>query len=734
MTLDMNLRRIKRRNKILVGVIISLVVLFSVCVGVGYHLMSQNAFLGAAFDNPLDSGIGPFSPYFDPPLVSAMAVFDDGTGPALYVGGMFKKAGGLPADNIARWDGSRWSALGQGTNGHVEALAVFDDGSGPALYAGGIFSVAGGIAANSIAKWDGSSWSSVGGGIEYEVSALVVFDDGTGPALYAGGDFTSAGSVEAHKVAKWNGTSWSALGSGMNREVAALTVFDDGSGPALYAGGYFTTADGAQADYIARWDGSSWSPVGGGTAGYFGVFALTVFVDGSGPALYAAGSFTSAGGAAANGIAKWDGISWSPLGSGIDAGFSGWPWVRALIAFNDGSGPDLYVGGRFATAGDLRSRNIARWGGATWSSVEGVPGAGIYGSVNAFTVYDDGSGPGLYAGGGFGKAGETAANNIASWDGSAWSALGNGTNDRVRSLAIFDDGSGTALYAGGEFTMAGGVSAARIAQWDGTAWSPLGAGLDNGWVLAMTVFDDGTGPGLYVGGTFTRAGDEPANRIAKWDGGSWSPVGGGVAGYSGVLALTVFDDGSGPALHVAGWFTSAGGVTAANIAKWDGTDWSPLGSGVGDSVYTLAVFDDGTGPALYAGGQFESAGGVSADEIAKWDGTSWSALRGGVNLAVDALAGFDDGSGPALYVGDSFEYAGDTVALSIARWDGCSWWPVGGGMDHGGAVKALAVFDDGSGPALYVGGSFTSAGRIPSLGIARWYHPVPPCPESPEQP
>jgi hypothetical protein len=51
MTLDMNLRRIKRRNKILVGVIISLVVLFSVCVGVGYHLMSQNAFLGAAFDN-----------------------------------------------------------------------------------------------------------------------------------------------------------------------------------------------------------------------------------------------------------------------------------------------------------------------------------------------------------------------------------------------------------------------------------------------------------------------------------------------------------------------------------------------------------------------------------------------------------------------------------------------------------------------------------------------------------
>jgi len=660
-----------------------------------------------------------------------MAVFDDGTDPALYVGGMFQKAGGLPANNIARWDGSRWSALGHGTNGHVQALAVFDDGSGPALYAGGGFDAAGGAAATSIAKWDGTSWSSVGGAIEYGVSALAVFDDGTGPALYAGGKFTSAGGVEAYKVAKWDGTSWSALGSGMNREVAVLTVFDDGSGPALYAGGYFTTAGGTAANYIAQWDGSSWSPVGGGTAGYFGVFALSLFDDGSGPALYAAGSFTSAGGAATRGIAKWDGVSWSPLGSGIDAGFSGWPWLRALTAFDDGSGPGLYVGGMFATAGEVRARNIARWNGATWSSLEGVPGAGVYGSVNAFTVYDDGNGPGLYAGGGFGKAGETAANNIARWDGSAWSALGNGTNDKVRSLAVFDDGSRAVVYAGGEFTMAGDLSAARIAQWDGDAWSPLGSGIGNGKVWAMIAFDDGTGPGLYVGGEFTIAGDGPANHIARWDSSSWSPVGGGVDESGMVLALVVFDDGSGPALYAGGRFVSAGGVTAANITKWDGTDWSPLGSGVDGTVHTLAVFDDGTGPALYAGGSFGSAGAESADGVAKWEGVSWSALRSGVNVAVTALAGFDDGSGPTLFVGDDFTHAGSTVALSIARWDGCSWWPVGRGMDQLGAVKALAVFDDGSGPALYAGGSFTSAGRVPSLGVARWYRPIPPCPESP---
>jgi len=46
---------------------------------------------------------------------------------------------------------------------------------------------------------------------------------------------------------------------------------------------------------------------------------------------------------------------------------------------------------------------------------------------------------------------------------------------------------------------------------------------------------------------------------------------------------------------------------------------------------------------------------------------------------VYALAEFDDGSGPALYVGGSFHTAGQAIAQNIARWDGSSWSPVGGG-------------------------------------------------------
>ena len=88
--------------------------------------------------------------------VQALTVFDDGSGQALYVGGGFESAGGVFVNNVARWNGKRWAALGGGANGSVNALAVFDDGSGPALYAGGNFTSAGGSAANHIAKWNGS--------------------------------------------------------------------------------------------------------------------------------------------------------------------------------------------------------------------------------------------------------------------------------------------------------------------------------------------------------------------------------------------------------------------------------------------------------------------------------------------------------------------------------------------------------------------------------------------------
>jgi hypothetical protein len=139
--------------------------------------------------------------------VQSRAVYDDGVGSALYAGGTFTGAGGVPASRIAKWDGSSWSALGSGTSQEVRALTVHDDGGGAALFAGGIFFTAGGMTVNRIAKWDGASWSALGSGIVGSVEALAVYDGGGSSALYAGGEFTSAPDSGDSCLAKWGTTA-----------------------------------------------------------------------------------------------------------------------------------------------------------------------------------------------------------------------------------------------------------------------------------------------------------------------------------------------------------------------------------------------------------------------------------------------------------------------------------------------------------------------------------------------
>src|SRR5690606_19208130 len=94
---------------------------------------------------------------------------------------------------------------GSGVDGNVSALCVYDDGSGPALYAGGLFTRAGGQRIDSIARWDGQAWSSVGDGITNadftpaNIAALAAYDG----ALYAGGAFDTADGAPADYIARW---------------------------------------------------------------------------------------------------------------------------------------------------------------------------------------------------------------------------------------------------------------------------------------------------------------------------------------------------------------------------------------------------------------------------------------------------------------------------------------------------------------------------------------------------
>ena len=598
-----------------------------------------------------------------------------------YAAGQFESVGGVKVENVAKWDGKRWSPVGPGMVGKVFALAFDPAGN---LYAGGLFSQAGGVTVNNVAKWDGSRWSALGSGMNKEVYALAFDAAGN---LYAGGDFTKAGGVAANQIAQWDGHQWSPLGLGVNGGVDALAV----SGTNLYAGGAFSAAGGESAYSIAKWDGTTWSALGAGMDG--AVSALRVGADG---VIFAGGSFTWAGEVSANHIAKWDGTTWSGVGTGVN---------DSVLSISLDTAGMLYVGGFFREAGGVNASRIAKWDGTHWTGLDtGVNGACIVARLDAAGT--------LYAGGYFTAIGNASAQHVAKWNGTAWSPLGSGLSKDIGTcyvMAFAFDPAGN-LYAGGSFTTAGGETAYNIAKWNGTNWFPLGLGL-NGSVSALAY----VAGNLYAGGSFTIAGDVAASHVAKWDGLQWSALGPGFTPTTAVPNADVMGLAADTAgnLYAVGYFIRSGDLEVNHVAKWDGSAWSALGIGIDvNPLFVQAAACDPAGN-LYVGGGFEHAGGLLVNCIAKWNGSEWSGLDSGVSGGGVNSLWFD--STGILYVGGSFSAAGGVAARNIAKWDGSAWSPLGSGVDL--SVWTLVSRPGGD---LYAGGYLTMAGGLLTPSLAKW--------------
>ena len=533
----------------------------------------------------------------------------------IYVAGIFTRAGGVSAPGLAKWNGSDWSNIGFAG----VALALICDGTN--LYVGGSFTNAGGVLNTNIARYDGTNWYALGGGIGY-------YNGGTSPnvsvlewhnnQLYVGGTFTNAGSITTANVAVWNGNSWSSLGTGsangVNGGVSALAF----QGDDLYVGGNFGVAGGVSAFGIARWSGGSWSALGTGCRG--GVSCIGIL----GSDIYVGGGFTNVGGVNARSFARWDGFGWTT-----------WPTTDGVFQYplndtanrmvvKDGS---LYIGGIFNQAGDVIANHVVRYDGSNFYPLGEMPANGFATppiNVSCIGRADDG----IYVGGLLTAAGRTLANRIARWDGTNWYPLADGTaggaSGANRVLAIA--GRGSEVYVGGTFTNVGGINVGNIARWDGANWGNLGFGFDSSvGVLAAAA------NAVYAGGSFTNVNDPPyivtVNHIAMWDGSGWYNLGSGVNLNGAVNAIAV----SGNNVYIGGTFTNAGGVTANRIAVWNGANWASLGSGpangLNGSVFAIAVNNNNND--VYVGGSFANAGTTVVRGIAKWDGANWSGLGSG---------------------------------------------------------------------------------------------------------
>ncbi len=346
-----------------------------------------------------------------------------------------------------------------------------------------------------------------------------------------------------------------------------------------------------------------------------------------------------------------------------------------------------------------------------------------YGNIMAMTFDDHGN---LYVGGFLDSPGTGAADYIAKWDGTNWSALGSGTDDYV--LALLADKAGN-LYAGGVFYNAGGTVVKGVAKWDGTNWSALGSGVgDSGWVGSLAMDQQGN---LYAGGFFTPGGGGPGYSVARWDGTNWYALGGGITGipteaYEGpdVNALAV--DASGK-LYAGGAFTTAGTATVNSLAVWNGVSWSPVGTGLSGGSFSVgiptpqvfALLADTVGN-VYVCGAFTNAGGISANSIAQWNGYGWSTFGTGVFPFVAGINSLALDASGHLYAGGTFVSIGGVSARNIAEWDGSGWNALGNGLYTSNSASANAnslVFDPSGN--LDVGGAFTMAGTNTSYSIAQ---------------
>jgi trimeric autotransporter adhesin len=535
--------------------------------------------------------------------VRALAVYDD----ELYVGGSFSDAGGQLVRYVARWDGLAWSPLEDGGYvgvagffARVWALQVFDD----ELYVGGVFSGAGGGPANNIARWNGGQWAAVGDPVQGVNNAVESFSVLEGE-LVVGGQFTTAAGIASNRVARWSGSEWLPLsdadGEGLNSMASSLLVANNG----LYVGGYFAYAGGQSVSHIARWDSDGWSPVGSNT-GQLGVngTVATIFQDGND--VYIGGAFSTVGNGLANNIARWDGSEWHVLGSGNDNGVNG--EVRSILRhggdlvvggyFNSAGGQEafrvavwdglewtplggqldgpvtamaihggaLYIGGWFNEDDGNVLNGVARWSGEQWQPLTGSEGVGVNGLVHSIESW----GEDLYVAGSFASAGGIVANRIARWNAteSEWHPLvvngHNGLTGTINDIRL----AGIGLYVTGSFSDIGGDLMNNIARWDGQGWhsieQPDGAvGVNStGRVLAVD------GEQLYVGGSFVEAGGIPVNRVGRWNGSQWASIGeGDENGLDGSHAQSLAVEGN--RIYVGGSFTRAGNRLSSAFAIFE---------------------------------------------------------------------------------------------------------------------------------------------------------------------
>ena len=345
------------------------------------------------------------------------------------------------------------------------------------------------------------------------------------------------------------------------------------------------------------------------------IFAIAYDNGGNGP--YIGGEFKNAGRVEGlNYLAKWGGTSvgWTSVDS------SGDNVNNTVYAIEFDSSNNVYIGGSFTSvSGNTVLKKLAKYDGS-WGVINtsnSTPDDKISGNA-VYTISFDNSNE-IYIGGDFsmlsGPPFFASYNNIAKWDGSSveWSAI-NSSNptafDNILGGSVLTVKAITSneIYIGGEFTSVDeppNSALQFLAKWNGSIWGPIdtSVGIDNifGILRIINVVNSNE---IYIGGDFTDVGGTiELDKIAKWNGSSWTSINGSNDNVNESVYSITLDSSNN--VYIGGNFTSVDNKSnLQHLAKWNGSSWTSVNSG-GDNVNNI-VWSIVVGPSnnVTIGGEF----------------------------------------------------------------------------------------------------------------------------------
>jgi hypothetical protein len=367
----------------------------------------------------------------------------------------------------------------------------------------------------------------------------------------------------------------------------------------------------------------------------------------------------------------------------------------ALRIYNmAGRGDKLYVGGLFNKIGDVAASQIAVRENGSWHGLSGQPSFGLSGDPMCVIP----SGDGFVVGGNIWNAGDVPINYVARWNGSTWDDMNGGVGGVVTSLATFQSNLYASTYPADQLS-----TNVNLWRWTGVVWTNI-ATADWGITKLVPLQTN-----LIVLGIFTTIGGVSVSNVAAFDGGTFKPFLENVPAGDWQDVQQIGDS-----IYLAG---------ATNVLRWNGGKWDVVATverglyGGPPALYALAQ----QGDQLIAAGEFVTINGLTADKIAAWNGSSWTPLATGATEYSTIIRSLAVRNGD-IFVGGSFPKISGIDAENVALLREGNWTAVGGGL--GGITELGGVWgvaaDQHS--ALFTG-SFTTAGTIPSVGIARWVLP-----------